>query len=60
MFESRTGKRDKEEVEVENKKKACSKALHDGSPCMAIVDEEETLVYFALANERENKSFEFR
>ncbi len=32
-------KRDKEEVELANEKEPRSKALHDGSPCMVVVDE---------------------
>jgi hypothetical protein len=46
-----------EEVDREKGKKSQSK-LHDGSPCLAVADKQETLVYFALMNERMNKAFE--
>jgi hypothetical protein len=59
------GGREKRAVRVLNReqengeKKSRSKKLQDGSPCVVVVDEEEdTFVYFALANELENKSFE--
>ncbi len=46
--------RDEDEDEVEKEKKPRSKKHQDGSPCLVVVDEEEMLVYFALANEHKN------
>jgi hypothetical protein len=45
--------------EEQDEEKPRSKKLQDGGPCLVVVSEKETLVYFALANECDDKkSFE--